>query len=65
MNSKNINTSYFRELLLKLTEKADLRRSEKTVVLSSLGINSAWKIWKAYIIKKTYLNLKYFLQLKI
>ena len=43
MNSKNINTSYFHELLLKLTEKADLRRSEKTVVLSSLGINSAWK----------------------
>ena len=38
MNSENSKTSHPHRLLLKLTDKIDLRRGEKTVTLSNLSI---------------------------
>ena len=38
MNSKNIKTSEPHVLILKLTDKLDLRRGEKIIALSNLSI---------------------------
>ena len=38
MNSENSSTSEYHVLLLKLTDKVDLRRGQKTVALSNLSI---------------------------
>ena len=38
MNSENSRTSEYYVLVLKLTDKLDLKRGQKTVALSSLGI---------------------------
>ena len=38
MNSENSNTSEPHVLILKLTDKLDLRRGEKNVALSNLSI---------------------------
>ena len=54
MNSENNKTSHPHSLLLKLTDKIDLRRGEKSIALSSLIIHEKTK-------KKhtTTINLKY------
>ena len=43
MNSENSKTSEYHVLVLKLTDKLDLRRSQETVALSNLSIYYAWK----------------------
>ena len=43
MNSENSKTSEHNVLVLKLTDKLDLRRGQKTVALSNLGIYYNWK----------------------
>ena len=53
MNSENIKTSYSRRLLLNISNKINLKRSDKYVALSNLSIYYTWKN-----IKKTYKNNK-------
>ena len=43
MNLQNSKTSKHNVLVLKLTDKLDLRRGQKTVALSNLGIYYTWK----------------------
>ena len=43
MNSENSRTSEYNVLVLKLTDKVDLRRSQKSVALSNLSIYYTWK----------------------
>ena len=43
MNSQNSKTSDHHVLVLKLTDKLDLRRGQKTVALSNLSIYYTWK----------------------
>ena len=43
MNSKNSRTSEYHVLVLKLTDKIDLRRGQKAVALSNLSIYYTWK----------------------
>ena len=43
MNSKNSETSDPRRLLLNLTDKINLKRSDKYVALSNLSIYYTWK----------------------
>ena len=43
MNSKNSKTSEPYVLILKLTDKLDLRRGEKSIALSKLSISYIWK----------------------
>ena len=43
MNSENSKTSEHHVLVLKLTDKVDLRRGQKTVALSNLSIYYTWK----------------------
>ena len=43
MNSENNKTSEYHVLVLKLTDKLDLRRGLKTVALSNLSIYYTWK----------------------
>ena len=43
MNSENSKTSEHHVFLLKLTDKLDLRRGQKTVALSNLSIYYTWK----------------------
>ena len=59
MNSENSTTSKPHVLILHLTDKIDLRRDEKSIVLSNLSIYYTWKN-----IKKSYNNnkLKYLFQ---
>ena len=53
VNSKNIKTSNPYSVLLDLSDKINLKRSEKCVVLSSLSIYYVWKnIKKSYRINK-------------
>ena len=59
MNSENSKTSNLHILMLKLTDKLDLRRGEKSIALSNLGINYTWKNIKS---SYTIINLKYQLQ---
>ena len=54
MNSENSKTSEYHVLVLKLTDKLDLRRGQKTVVLSNLSIYYTWKN-----IKSSYNNNKF------
>ena len=59
MNSANIKTSGPHRLLLNLSDKINLKRSDKYVALSNLSIYYIWKnIKKSY--KNT--NLKYHLR---
>ena len=44
LNSKNSKTSESHVLILKLTDKLDLRRDEKIFALSNLSIYYTWKI---------------------
>ena len=43
MNSENSKTLENNVLVLKLTDKLDLRRGQKTIALSNLGIYYTWK----------------------
>ena len=43
MNSENSRTSEYHGLVLKLTDKLDLRRGRKSVALSNLSIYYTWK----------------------
>ena len=54
MNSENSKTSEYHVLVLKLTEKLDLRRGQKTIALSNLSIYYTWKN-----IKSSYNNNKF------
>ena len=54
MNSKNSKISDTHRLLLKLTDKIDLRRKDKYIALSNLSIYYTWKI-----IKRSYKNNKF------
>ena len=51
MNSENSKTSDPHSLFLNLSDKINLKRSDKYVALSNLGIQNAWKN-----IKKSYKN---------
>ena len=53
MNSKNSETSDPHRLLLNTTDKINLKRTDKYVALSNLGIYYIWKnIKKSYKINK-------------
>ena len=54
MNSENSKTSKPHVLILKLTDKLDLRRGEKSIALSNLSIYYTWKS-----IKSTYNNNRF------
>ena len=54
MNLKNIKTSERHILILKLTDKLDLTRGEKIIVLSNLSIYYTWKN-----VKSSYNNSKF------
>ena len=54
MNSENSRTSEHHVLVLKLTDKLDLRRGQKTVAFSNLSIYYMWKN-----IKSSYNNNKF------
>ena len=54
MNSENSKNSELHVLLLKLTNKLDLRIGEKTIALSNLNIYYTWKN-----IKSSYNNNKF------
>ena len=43
MDSENSKTSEYHVIVLKLTDKLDLRRGQKTVALSNLSIYYTWK----------------------
>ena len=47
MNSENLRTSEYHVLVLKPTDKLDLRRGQKTVALSNLSIYYTWKSMKS------------------
>ena len=54
MNSENSGTSDYHVLALKLTDKLDLKRDQKSVALSNLSIYYTWKN-----IKSSYNNNKF------
>ena len=54
MNSKNSRTSKPHVLMLKLTDKLDLRRGEKSIALSNFRVYYTWKN-----IKSSYKNNKF------
>ena len=54
MNSENSRTCEYHILVLKLTDKLDVRRSQKSVALSNLSIYYTWKN-----IKSSYNNSKF------
>ena len=54
MNSKNTQTSKAHVLILKFTDKLDLRRGENRIALSNLSIYYTWKN-----IKSSYNNNKF------
>ena len=56
MNSENSKTSKLHILVLKLTDKLDLRIGEKVIALSNLSIYYTWRNIKTHTIT---INLKY------
>ena len=54
MNSENSRTSKDHVLVLKLTDKLDLKRGQKNIALSNLSIYYTWKN-----IKSSYNNNKF------
>ena len=54
MNPNNIQTSKLHVLILKFTDKIDLRRGENKIALSNLSIHYTWKN-----IKSSYKNNKF------
>ena len=59
MNSENSRTSEYHVLLLKLVDKLDLRRGQKSIALSNLSIYYTWRNKKSSYKNN---NLKYLLQ---
>ena len=59
MNSENSITYEYHVLVLKLTDKLDLKRGQESVALSSLSIYHTWKTSKAHTVA---VNSKYLLQ---
>ena len=49
MNSKKSKTSELHVLILKFTDKLDLRRGENRIVLSNLSTYYIWKNIKKFI----------------
>ena len=49
MNSENSRTSEYHVLVLKFTDKLDLRSRQKSVALSNLSIYYTWKKHKKLI----------------
>ena len=47
MNPENSKTSELHILILKITDKLDLRRGEKIIALSNLSIYYIWKNMKS------------------
>ena len=47
MNSENSRTSEYHVLVLKFTDKLDLRRGQKSIALSNLSIYYTWKNMKS------------------
>ena len=43
MNSENSRTSEYHVLVLKLTDKLDLRKGQKNIALSNISIYYTWK----------------------
>ena len=58
MNLKNSQTSKLHVLILKFTNKLDLRRGENRMALSNLSLYCTWRNIKTHIIT---INLKYLL----
>ena len=56
MNSENSKTSDLHRLLLNLSNKTNLKRSDKYIASSNLSI---YYIWKYIIQKKSYKNNKF------
>ena len=56
MNFENSKTSYPHRLLPNLTDKINLKRSDKYVALSNLNVDYAWKNIKSYT-KRINLNI--------
>ena len=54
MNSENSRTSEYHVLVLKLTDKLDLKRGQKSVAISNLSVYYTWKN-----IKSSYNNNKF------
>ena len=54
MNSENSRTSEYHVLILRLTDKLDLRRGQKSIALSNLSIYDTWKN-----VKSSYNNNKF------
>ena len=54
MNSENNRTSEYHVLVLKLTDKLNLKRGQKSITLSNLSIYYSWKN-----IKSSYKNNKF------
>ena len=54
MNSENSRTSEYHVLVLKLTDKFNLRGGQKSVALSNLSIHNTWKN-----VKSSYNNNKF------
>ena len=54
MNSENSRISEYHVLALKLTDKLDLRRGQKSVAISNLSIYYTWRN-----IKSSYKNNKF------
>ena len=59
MNSENSRTLEYRVLVLKLTNKLDLRRGQKTVSLSNLSIYDTWKNIKSSYNKNICSNVEW------
>ena len=59
MNSEYSKTWKPHVLIIKLTDKIDLRRDEKSIALSNLNIYYTWKNMKNHV---TIINLKHLLQ---
>ena len=59
MNSENSKTSEPHVLILKLTDKLDLRRGEKSTALSNLSIYCTWKISLKYQLQHEMIRLNY------
>ena len=47
MNSENSRTSEYHVLVLKFTDKLNLRRGQKSIALSNLSIYYTWKNMKS------------------
>ena len=54
MNSENSRTSEYHVLVLKLTDKLNLKRGQKSVAISNLSVYYTWKN-----IKSSYNNNKF------